>query len=92
MLQSPKFPFFFKSDERRNRVRLAWGLVMVHGPSSSSVLAAMLYWTLFPLFSYQCWPSPFDFYTSSHSCSHFFLEMNKVSPAQLCGLGGSPSL
>ena len=50
---------------------LAWGLVMV--------LAAVLYWTLL-FFSYQyCPPSPFPFYTSSHSCSHFFLENNKVS-------------
>lgn len=41
-------------------------------------VSAVLYWTLF--FSYQyCAPSPFPFYTSSHSCSHFFLEKNKVS-------------
>lgn len=37
-------------------------------------------------------PPPSYFYTWSHSCSHSFLEMNKVSPARLCGLRGNHSL
>ena len=61
---------------------LAWGLVMVSAGCRVVLDFVLLVSVLHPTF---------PFYTSSHSCSHFFLEKNKVSP-QLSCVGCKPCL